>query len=84
MKTLITYLSNLRLSLTQWGLLTASFIIGGLITALKLQGSRLHSAQVSLLTEHLNNTQNQADAKVDAAKARFQSALDAYNAVKGE
>ena len=79
---MLTYLSNLRLSLTQWGLLTASVIIGGLVAALRLQGSRLHSAQVSLLTEHLNNAQNQADANVESAKARFAAALEAYNASK--
>lgn len=83
MKTLITYLGNLRLSLTQWGLLTASVIIGGLVAALRLQGSRLHSAQVSLLTDHLNNTQAQYDQKVATSKARFQASLDAYNKAMG-
>lgn len=82
MSNILTYLTNLRLSLTQYGLLMASLIIGALVTALRLQGSRLHSAQITLLTEHLNNTQNLADAKVDAAKARFKTALEAYNASK--
>jgi DUF1680 family protein len=82
MSTITTYLSNLRLSLTQWGLLTASVIIGGLVAALRLQGSRLHSAQVSLLTDHLNNTQAQYDQKVQTAKDRFNAALGAYNKTK--
>lgn len=82
MQTILNYLSDLRLSLTQWALLTASVIIGVLVAALRLQGSRLHSAQISLLTDHYLNAQNLADSKVQAAKERFEAAMEAYNGSK--
>jgi hypothetical protein len=37
---------------------------------------------VSLLTDHLNNTQAQYDQKVQTAKDRFNAALGAYNKTK--
>ena len=78
------FLSNIKLSLTQIGLLIGSSIIGGLLLALKLQGTELHRAQLKLLEQSFHNAMDLQDNKVDAARQAFQAAKDAYVEAGGE
>ena len=76
---MINFLQNLKLSLTQWLLLTAATIIGGLCVALRLQGTRLHYYKIKALEEHYDGIDKDDDKAVKAAHDRFQKALDEYN-----
>ena len=55
-------------------------IIGVLVVALKLQGSKLHAAQIAMLTQQLKMQQNKDDASVAKAKAALAAAMAAYEA----
>lgn len=80
----LSFLSNLKLTVTQWALLCATVVIGGLVTALSLQGTRLHKTQVNLLQAQFGNTMQQQDARVDAARAAFEAAVNEYEANRND
>jgi len=72
------HLASLSLSLTQWVILSLSAIIGVLLVTLKLQGSKLHAAQVMLLEQHLaSQDEKNADA-VKSSKDKFNQAYQEY------
>ncbi len=79
MTKLLTFLSSVRLTITQYATLSLAVALGALVVAFRIQGSRLHSAQISLLTDHLNTLQNQRDQDVATATERFNKALEIYN-----
>lgn len=76
---LINWLTNLKLSVTQWLGITASAVIGALVIALKLQGGRLHRTQVDLLRSNMKATQKENDDAVEVARKKFAEALGEYN-----
>jgi hypothetical protein len=78
MSTILSFLGNLKLTLTQWALLCATTAIGVLVVALDLKGSQLHKTQVDLLHQQFGNSMQLQDAKVDAARAAFEDALHSY------
>jgi hypothetical protein len=82
MSTIFTFLANLKLSLQQYLYLSVGLVIGGLVIALRLQGSKLHAAQVAVLQSHYRATMDQQDAKVEAAKTRLYQAEKAFEASK--
>lgn len=82
MSTLLTkvgsFFSSISLNLTQWVILSMATVIGGLLAALSLQGSRLHKAQVQLLEQHLQGVSDGDDAGIKTSRDRFTAALNAY------
>lgn len=82
MAALLTLLKGIKLSLTQYALLTMALIIGGLVAALKLQGSKLHKAQVTILDQHVQSQDLADSAKVAASSKRFSDAYGAYMRAK--
>lgn len=75
----MSWLSSIKLSVAQWLGASAALIVGLLVAALKLQGSRLHKAQTELLREQFGRKMEVQDRAVEQAKARWQKALDEYN-----
>lgn len=65
----MSWLNNIKLSISQWISITALAVIGTLVVALRLQGGKLHATQIALLESQLNNTMDKDDAEVVAAKA---------------
>jgi hypothetical protein len=80
MGTLLAYLKDFKLSITQWLLLSMAAVIAGLVGLLRLQGSRFHNTQVQLLHQQFRQAMDQQDQRVDAAKDRFEKALQEYQA----
>jgi hypothetical protein len=72
LNTLITKAKSISLSLYDYGLLSIALLIGGLVVALKVQGSRLHAAQVALLAARL-------DAQIVSDDKSISKAMDDYN-----
>jgi len=58
-------------------------MVGLLVAALKLQGSRLHKAQVQLLDQKFDAQSKAAQAKVDATKMDYLKQLQAYKDAGG-
>lgn len=80
---MLSFLGNLKLSLTQWLGALAAGAIGLLVLALKIQGSRLHRAQVQLLEVKLDGPVDDADKLQGAALGKYQRALEAYKKAGG-
>lgn len=74
----MSWLSNIKLTLVQWIGASAAIVIGVLVAALKLQGTRLHRTQTELLASQFGRSMDTQDAKVEAAKKKWQDALQAY------
>lgn len=79
---IILFLSTIKLTVTQWLLIMMAGTIGVLVVALRLQGSKLHKAQVTILTTNLNNSIKQSEAKTAEASHRFDKAYQAYRFAK--
>lgn len=58
-------------------------MVGLLVAALKLQGSRLHKAQVELLNQKFEAQSKAAQDKVNSAKMDYLKALKDYSAAGG-
>lgn len=82
MTTIISFLSNIKLTLTQWVCLSLAMALAGLVAAFRLQGTSLHNTQVSLLRAKFGASQTQQDARVDADRKAFLAALNAYQDAK--
>ena len=78
MSKILSFLSNIKLTAYQWTMGSLAAIAAGLVVALKLQGSKLHSVQVELLRATYGATMTQQDAKVEGARKKFLDALAAY------
>jgi hypothetical protein len=72
------FISQLKLSLQGWALITLTVAVGALVALLRLQGSKLHAAEVALLAAQLKARQDQDDAKVADAMKRYIEAKRAY------
>lgn len=83
MSMILTVLKTIKLSLAQYAALVAATLIGGLVLALKLQGSRLHAAQLQLLQIHVNSSLEKPQEVVDKARERYNQAMTAYKASGG-
>lgn len=59
-------------------LILLSSIIGVLVVVLKIQGGKLHEAQIHLLANAINAGQDHKDSAVILAKTKLQAALKAY------
>ena len=75
---ILAYIDSIKLTLTQWLVLTLSAIIGGLLLALRLQGSKLHKVQVQLLETQVNAQEDTDDHNVGEARNRYQTALNEF------
>lgn len=78
MTTILSLLRNLKLTLVEWLALSLAVAFGGLVAALKVQGSRLHAAQVELLQQRLQAREQQDAKDSTAALAVYQKERDAY------
>lgn len=83
MTTVLAFLGNLKLTLTQWLLLGLALLVAGLVAVLKVQGSELHSMQVQLLEAHVAATLQKPQADVDAARSRYKATLAQYHNAGG-
>lgn len=72
-------LSNIKLSLLQYAYGMAALVFGGLILALRLQGTRLHKAQVDLLQAKYIAVDQQAQSRTKQAIKAFDEAMRAYH-----
>jgi hypothetical protein len=84
MTTILNWLGSIKVTLSQVAVGVMAGLIGVLVILLKVQGSRLHKAQVQLLEQSFHSTMDQQDAKVDAAKAAFHAAKTSYYDNGGE
>ena len=75
---LIGYLNKLQLTTTQWAMLAMAAIISGLVTALKIEGSALHRAQVKLLEQNIKNIDASDANAVEIARNAFNKAYYSY------
>jgi len=82
MTTVLAFLSNLKLSLGQILTGLGALTIGFLVLALRLQGGRLHKAQVSLLEAQYGQASLQQGKRVDAARAKYEKAKAAFEETK--
>ena len=76
------YLKDLKLSLESYGALSLAALVGFLVLALKLQGGKLHKAQVELLRATVENQQDAEDARVASLRSAFNKAYQAYKDAK--
>lgn len=81
---ILGYISKLQLSFEQIAILAVVTVISGLVAALKIQGSALHKAQIQLLSQRIQNTDQSDDAAVAAARAAFNKEYYAYCKAKKE
>lgn len=72
------WLDNTRVSITQGLLAFAAVIIGVLVVAFKVQGGRLHKAQVEALAAAIEASQNEEAARLSPLQTTFRRALEAY------
>lgn len=82
MTTIFAIISNLRLSLTQIAYGLVALAVGGLVIALRLQGSKLHATQIALLQATYGTKLDKYNAKVEAATVKYNKAKAAYEANK--
>jgi hypothetical protein len=81
---MLAFLSNIKLTLLQWLYVAGAAIVGGLVVALKVQGSELHAAKVQLLEANLKATLQKPQADVLSAQRAFNDALLEYTNAGGE
>lgn len=82
MTKLLAYLHNLTLTVNGIVVTILAVLIGALVIMFKLQGTKLHAAQVALMFSKFDNAQAKQDASVDDAKAAYKKALADYNESK--
>ena len=83
LESITNFLSNLHLTLVQWLLVSLATAFGVLVVMFKLQGSKLHLAQVQLLTLDFK-AQNMKDrGVVSRARTRYTKAMNSYIQSKG-
>jgi len=79
-------LLSIKLSIEQFLIGGLALLVGILVFLLKLQGSRLHQAQVNLLKSHFDNEQQCLDMKLEDidkriadSRDKYEKALNSYN-----
>lgn len=78
MSTILTFLGNLRLSLTQIAVIAGGLMVSGLLITVEVTLSRLHSTQTKLLEATYGNDVSEQDRAVAHSRATFLKALKAY------
>jgi hypothetical protein len=78
MSTVFNFLTNLKLTISQWAMACMAAIIAGLVIALDLQGSKLHKAQVDILRATFGAAMTKQDTIVDNAREAYLNALAEY------
>lgn len=76
--TIIGYVRNLHLTLQEWAGIAVAAVIGALVTALRIQGSQLHKAQVKVLDLTRKPKEDAAAASVSAADKAYEDALSQF------
>lgn len=79
---MLNWLSNLRLSLTQWATVTLGAIIGFLLLRLRLQNEKLHETRVKLLRSNHEATAQKHKGAVKSSREKYQQALKEYEDAK--
>lgn len=74
----IGFLNNVKLSFTQWLGFLGATLIGVLVIALRIQGSRLHRAQIKLLDQDWKAKEANASELTDLARERYRAAVYDY------
>lgn len=74
MTKLLAFLSSIRLTLAQYAAMGGAALLGLLVVALKVQGSRLHKAQIQLLEVQVEQGLGDAASAVIAAKRAYRLA----------
>lgn len=82
MSTILGYITNIKLSISQWAMGCMAAVIAALIVVLKLQGSKLHKTQVDLLRATFGSAMTKQDSIVDGARKAYLDALAEYEASK--
>jgi hypothetical protein len=82
MSTIISFITNIKLTVTQWVMVCMATVIAVLVTICKIQGSSLHKAQVDLLRATFGAAMTKQDAIVDAARKSYLDALAEYEGNK--
>ena len=72
---MLSWLKGLTLTITQWAMVTLLAIIAFLAAALKLRGSELHKAKVSLLKAQMDAETKEGEQKIASAREAYQKAL---------
>lgn len=80
---ILSWFTNLKLSILQWALVTLGTAVGVLVYRFKVQGSQLHETQIKLLLATINQSTTLKEAAVVKAKQQLQGALKDYYAAKG-
>jgi hypothetical protein len=75
---MINLLKTIKLSVEQYIIVTLVAGVGLLVLALRLQGSRLHKAKVSLLKERVNRSIELNDANVKIKRQLYKKAKEEY------
>lgn len=75
---MLTWLSNLRLSLTQWLLLLLASTCGALVFLLRLQGSRLHQAQIDALEAGIKYRNVAEDENIEKLRTKMEEEIQSY------
>jgi hypothetical protein len=81
---MLSFFASIKLTLSQWLLALLTALVGLLLIALRIQGGKLHRAQVMLLAARLNANTDKADQLVMSAKNAYVQALQEYNKAGGE
>jgi hypothetical protein len=81
---ILSFFSSIKSSAGEYLAVAITTLITGLVAALKLQGSRLHKAQVDLLASKLQASQDSAQAEVVQAQDAYLKALANYNNAGGK
>lgn len=76
--TILSFFSNLRLSMYQWIFLTLATAFGTLVVLFRAQGTKLHATQIKLLLATVNNSDEGKEQAVLIAKDKLQAALKDY------
>ena len=79
---MLEWLSSLKLTLEQWLLLLSAATIGVLVVMMRLQGSRLHKAQLDALNAQILLADASEETKIAALKQKLAASLEVYNASK--
>lgn len=78
MSKMLSFFASIKLSLAEYAGITVALVIGCLVAALRLQGSKVHKLQVQLLDNNLTAKQLKASDQTDAAAAKYKGALEDY------
>jgi hypothetical protein len=75
---MLSWLENIRLSLTQWLWLSTAAVIGFLVAALRIQGSRLHKAQIDALKAAIKYRNVASDTNIEQLRDKMVAEIEAY------